>query len=725
MAKFLNPPTTLKEADKNFVNDVIELANSKFKGDLFGEINNPLTEPCTTSDGLYHWSSNKDFLIYVTTLTETNDIRSASNVLYETLSTIPEYSSPTMVGSQEGPSGTTSTEEIRGKEAIERNEKAAKQREQIRVGQKAAVEQGLNRQQEIKDQKLKDFQKKAQEKNATIGVKVEKKEAPTLEQKEEAAFVNLKEEAVRDPEGTKAEIAREVAQRFKEVGVTGDTTDVSMMAAEFAVADLAGTTPILPMNYPQVAKTPVFKNLVAQDAVMRDIALQNSGQIALARKTSQRLFEQLFGKDVANKILPDLKVSVSGIPKGDFSPMGVTTLVNTQFSVPENPNAKIPSRPEGFARISVQHRLTFPENASKTNSAARTAFQTIGSHGGLPKRILVPQKFLKSVGSSISNQFANLGSWAKINIKGLQGSKQGAMVAGGAAAALAGAGLITTGASAAGFALVTAGSATTIFGFVIAPEAVVSGSAFAGIGAAVAGAVGAIFAFTFSDIIIPIAIGVLAVPFIVAIFLFIINSGAYVVPQGSSTGNFDITCKTAQGSNQLTLTSESSAANAAICIVSYLNQFHINPLTYDSLLTPGWKSLTGVLPEASYDALQSSATYEKRLQCIGFVSATAGLAYGNNFGQVTDACFYQQPNYVPHGYSYVSGTGGIKSGDIFIMDIPQGTCDLADPGHIGIVLSVDGVLITCADANYIGNGEARTAHGCFSLSDITGYLRKQ
>lgn len=231
--------------------------------------------------------------------------------------------------------------------------------------------------------------------------------------------------------------------------------------------------------------------------------------------------------------------------------------------------------------------------------------------------------------------------------------------------------------------------------------------------------VGGIIATSF--ITTPFLIGLLFTPIIVALILFIINSGAYVVPMGSSVTAINFSCKTDQNGDQSLPTSDSPSADAAICIVSYLKQFNLNPLTGSLVGSTSWNNLEKVLAKPALDALNVSATYNNYLQCVGFTSATAGLAYNQAFAQI-NACSYI--NHPPAGYSYVSGINGIKSGDFFVIDGVDG-CSNTSPGHIGVVVSVDGALISCADANMTGAGQVRATRGCFALAQLSGYLRKQ
>jgi len=96
MAKYLPLPKSLKETNESLIQSLIAATEEVFKGDLFGENNRPLTEPYTTADGKYHWSTNKDLLLYITDLTLTEDIRAANTALYQALSRPSEQAGSVM-----------------------------------------------------------------------------------------------------------------------------------------------------------------------------------------------------------------------------------------------------------------------------------------------------------------------------------------------------------------------------------------------------------------------------------------------------------------------------------------------------------------------------------------------------------------------------------------------------------------------------------------------------
>lgn len=273
----------------------------------------------------------------------------------------------------------------------------------------------------------------------------------------------------------------------------------------------------------------------------------------------------------------------------------------------------------------------------------------------------------------------------------------------------------------AGIGFLTGGLLGGVGGYALGGGAPAMGAAVSSFASGAGVVIGAIWSTFLAGIGAPILAFLIGFPVTVVLILFIINSGAYLVPPSSQQisfggpGGVDVVCNTGNAP-------QNASANAAACIASYLVQFHLNPLTAGLVGSAAWKNLEGVLSSPAIDALGASATSQRHLQCVGFVAATAGLAYGDQFPQI-DACSYV--NNAPSGFKYVAGTDGISSGDFFVMREPGG-CSDAKPGHIGVVLSVNGARFSCADANAVGPGEVRsTSKDCYTLSAVTGYLRKK
>lgn len=90
MAKYSNLPKDLKQCTRDDINRFILATEKAFPRELFGEGTDiALDKPYF--DGTHTWSSTKEFFVYITDLTGTSDIRSASNVLYQTVTKTPEF----------------------------------------------------------------------------------------------------------------------------------------------------------------------------------------------------------------------------------------------------------------------------------------------------------------------------------------------------------------------------------------------------------------------------------------------------------------------------------------------------------------------------------------------------------------------------------------------------------------------------------------------------------
>jgi hypothetical protein len=255
------------------------------------------------------------------------------------------------------------------------------------------------------------------------------------------------------------------------------------------------------------------------------------------------------------------------------------------------------------------------------------------------------------------------------------------------------------------------------------------GLTLGGIGSGIGSLIGAITGATLGAIGGPILAFFLGFPVVVALILFIINSGAYIVPPGGfglsgaipiSGTPIDLDCNNVKESS-------GSMVNSAELIYCALSKSGMNPLL--ASMVSQLQKLSSVLNGEAIDALAASAPVGNHLQCIGYVSAVAGQAYDQNWGAVSNACSYV--NKAPGGYRYISGTQGMGPGDVFVIgsrtcglcgsnNAPAGSC-----GHIGVVVSVDGVGVSCADANADGRGSVRVNKGCFTLDDITGYISKR
>lgn len=673
--------------------------------------------------------------------------------LYENYSQVPEYSE-----------GTTTTTSLPGNVALGQREAQEAERqyraEVTAESKKTAKEfrEEFESQQQVRAVKIREIQeriktaeaarKKLEEDDKKVYAQVEEKPEPAHEddqQKQKEVYVA---EIKKDPEKAIKTFSKEIQSRIK---------DVPEYAADIAATELVAH---IQGNYSTEIHAAVAQENKDQkiDAEAKQVSAQEKARLEVAKL----VVAQAFGEEFKNEFLSDVRVNISQTPIPDYQPVS-TTFIPTQYietaqaqeNVLENPQTAQPewmeswvSREMAKAEAGIQGEGSFnagvvqgyvttytqapamqtawEDSTGPTDlGIASGANQVFGAAGelakGLTKQVAakgarklvtsLAAKLLAPETGGLSIVAEKLITWASNLIDWKKVKEYSAALIGGLAGLIA---LPFIGLGAA----IGVGVGT---GFIaLGVGAQLGGLTLGGIGAGIINFLGAIASAVLGSIVKPILIILLGFPIAVAIILFIINSGAYVVPPGSSTGVVGFVCNTSEDGGQTPPGAESSAANAAVCIVTYLNKFHINPLLESSLGSSGWQQLLTVLPSAATSALEASSHVDNHLQCIGFVSATAGLAYGQNFGPQNNACAYI--NNPPPGYRYVSGTGGMKSGDFFVVD-GSGGCSTSSPGHIGVVLSVNGALISCADANYTAPGLARVGT-CLALDQISGYLRK-
>lgn len=159
-----------------------------------------------------------------------------------------------------------------------------------------------------------------------------------------------------------------------------------------------------------------------------------------------------------------------------------------------------------------------------------------------------------------------------------------------------------------------------------------------------------------------------------------------------------------------------SKLSAAQCIVDFLSQFQLNPLTKSKLSTPGWNAfLTALGNPGAGAAIHHSASSYDVFQCVGFVVAVDIMTGGSGAG-FGDAKTLGTS--VPSGYRYVRGAGSCQVGDIFVMT--GGTW-----GHTGIFAGSAGAVAKCYDANGGGPGVVRGPNACaIPMSSIDGCLKR-
>lgn len=190
MAKYIPLPKTLEGTSRYVIQDLIVATEERFKGDLFGEINSSLNESYTTPDGKLHWNTTKELLNYVLDITRTSDIRSANRVLYQNLSRAPEQDifvpkeAPEQVDANIASKATRDAQEAerQRREKIEEENKISKE------NVKRSIEDSIKKQEEIYDQEIqrtKQIDAKLKSDNQKIYYKVNDV-SPDLRQQAEA-----------------------------------------------------------------------------------------------------------------------------------------------------------------------------------------------------------------------------------------------------------------------------------------------------------------------------------------------------------------------------------------------------------------------------------------------------------------------------------------------------------------------------------------------------------
>lgn len=644
MAKFLPLPKTLKECDQRTLQSFIETVERTFPSDLSLEgQNKSLKEPATTFDGKYHWATNKDLFIYITDLTETGDIRSADAVLYQTLSSSPEYETPTMTGAPEYPVSKTSLTPEESKQLTEELEKKEAERKRAVAKSDEAVRTAIKRKQEIYTQqvaKAEALKKRLEEQKekSEVYVKVEEKPQPTHpeeQQRKKEEFVN---EIGKDPRAAIKKTSEIIESRIK---------DIPPEAAEIAAEELVLS--VQDRYFPQVqaAVTEASKKIPEVSAMAESISVQEKAK----KEVADMVVSWAFGDEFKNEFLPDVKVDVSETPAPDYQPMSLA-YIPYRFAETAKDNAAILEKPNiarpdwatpwvekqiAMATEGIQGSGSFdsgivqgyfvtysqapqfdvsweglsegsPNIANNLDLATGTggSFALVGNlAGGVAKKAAAKAiakattKVATQIGTQVATQTAakaggtgagaaigaalGIGggplaiitaaigaviSWvaSKINWKKLK--EYSAYIIGGLAALIA---LPFVGLGAA----IGVGLGTTVISFGLGAAA--GGLTAAGIGGWIVNFLGAVASATLGAIGIPILVTLLGFPVVVAIILFIINSGAYIVPPSALTSSLGrglvVQCTSAQGPVGVPgPTSSSPIANRAWEIVSDLYQ---------------------------------------------------------------------------------------------------------------------------------------------------------
>jgi hypothetical protein len=514
MAKYLSLPKSLKEADVEFINDIITATEESFKGDLFGEINRPLTESYTTPDGKYHWDSNKDLLTYVMDLTGTSDMRSANRALYQTLTQVPEHEVPTMAGAPESPveANTLTPDELA--EWTKKQEVQSEKAKAAQVRQSKTVDTGIKRQKEI-----------------YAKTKINKPSLPEDQQKVAEEIVNQIKNAPTDEaiNLVKEEIKTNIPEKIPEVAV--ELTAVSIVAnvqTNFApAAQMAAVKTI--------TEKPEYSDLAA-------LLSDQSKSLSELKELTQNVAGLAFGKG-QEVLLPDIAIEeISNVPSTGFVPIQIPSSYGVTTETQETEVLT-------FGQTWVQQQLSKigEGNIQGTNynpKSLQSSFSAFKPLVGIAKdKAMASVKRLttKAVGqvavkTGLKGAFSKITATFGTAVGGPVGTFFG-WLAGELATRIPWKKVVPVIMGVIGFAFfgplvgVVLGLGT--FGLINVGGAgfgATMGSIGAGIGA-VAGAIGAA---TLGAIGIPILVTLLVFPVVVALILFIINSGAYIVPPAPS-----------------------------------------------------------------------------------------------------------------------------------------------------------------------------------------------
>ncbi len=505
MAKYLSLPKSTQKADKRFLRDVILATEEVFKGDLFGEVNRPLSEPYTTPDGNYHWSSGKELLTYVTDLTGTEDIKSANAALYSDLSSVPENSEATMTGAPEYAvsSNTLTPDQLK---EMQRN---LKEKEEFTAGIAAKTKEGLEK--EIKQRE--------------IYAKVRIKKAELAEEEQKAAEVmveQIKSAPVKEAINT---VKQQIQSRVPEE-ISEDDIEIT---AGFIVANVKNN--FAPAAQPAVIETAAKKPGLDLADQSKTLAEQKD-----LIKRSQGVTELAFGKPLQEFLIPDVTVEdISDVSSSGFTPMQIPVIYTQTPRAGETETVAF-----GRSWVDVQLSQIKGGGIQGTNynpkafQGSFSAFKPIVGFAkdaalnkvrGLATKAVVGAVATAGAPETLGLSFAAaklagpiLDLFSKIQRTFKENPALPVMIGGAMFLPL-----ILFGPS-----VLAIGAA--ILGAGIGATGIASGATLGGVAGRL-GAVGSTVAAALVPTIgVPVIVTLISFPVVVALILFIINSGAYIVP---------------------------------------------------------------------------------------------------------------------------------------------------------------------------------------------------
>ncbi|MFI5241079.1 MAG: hypothetical protein ACHQUA_01460 [Microgenomates group bacterium] len=662
MAKYSTLPETLDKFTKSDLQELIVATEEVFAGDLFGgeSVNRSLKESYTTPDQKYHWTKNEDLFNYVTTLTDTDDIKSANAVLYETVTKAPEYSSPTTTQIPEYK--TTNTTALRADEIKSFDEAA-----QARVKAKAAAdEKGIRQTKAFLDQqkqrvdRLKEIAQKVEKK--VIYYKVNPPPEEKLPEKQETAVKTFKEEAKVDS----PKLYEDISEKIEKVVLPTKPDDVPVELVETVSKRAALDTVQILNDEPLIARAVVINRIATNPAVLekivpdvetrteiKDIADLLAQEDVEQYKLTREYVRASFGEPLAQRIygpekITQITVEFSETPSPGFEEFEIDQIPNRQLESVKNQSAFVENL-KGFGQDEIKSAVLSRVNTRITSEVAKLPVNSFAARTYNNKLVQASLSYfglgtpVNWAGTSMFGRLAmstgfgptlgwageftgiNFGVTRVATVAATEAISTGGVVAATEATAVATAELGAAGAATAattigttavtttvatGTAAVTAtatggtaaaGAATGLLGgplawltvplgalagaifgkaitkigpwikkhqdtFLAAGSAVlvggavlgspllmalgapfaamtllrgITGAGFGGVGAVFVGAIAWLGGAAFITIGLPLIIALVVFPVIVAIILFIINSGAYVVPPSIATQTSD------------------------------------------------------------------------------------------------------------------------------------------------------------------------------------------
>ncbi|HET7098633.1 MAG TPA: CHAP domain-containing protein [Patescibacteria group bacterium] len=470
---------------------------------------------------------------------------------YENLTKAPEYSEATMSGAPEYPVSQTTLTSDQLEQFGEKAETHDEQARQTRVNSKEAVQTALDKKMELAQ--------KAREAQQTLFVKTQKEEAKLTEKEQEKVEI-LKQQVSANPIKAVEDISTEIKSR-----VSPDIPDSAITLTAIGIVNNIQT------NYVTVTETSVAQKLKAKPEFSWTIDYADQSKSLV--EMQQIIAKSAFGEEIQKELVPNVEVEVSDFEGDGFTPMPAAFLSEKTLEVLknqkealdlENPNlqsfvekelAKISSgKTQGsvaYDQVSVQTSLQSFDKGPEINWGQVGGDSKLNIAGGLLKGVVknaatkVAGKIAVKTGLSEAAATAGTALGPLGTVAGwIAGSFLGKLLdsinwkelRNWSAGLLGGIAFLTT------LPFVGLGSALGIGAGTTAVSIGLGGGlgglTLGTIGAGIGAVFGAIATATIGAIAGPILFVLLGFPVIVALILFIINSGAYVVPPGSPTSGF-------------------------------------------------------------------------------------------------------------------------------------------------------------------------------------------